>query len=117
MTTFQDGPAHGVTLMLRRAPYFLRVTHDGNKYDALDQPTDSPRADETLHLYRITARPSACHIRAKNGGGFYAMANYAFVTPQPPDAILRDNEAYAKWCGEQTDDMKRWAEMLDAQAE
>lgn len=113
MTTFQDGPAHDAKLMLRRSPYFLRVTFDGAKYDALDQLDDVARPEETIHLYRITARPGWCHIRAAKGaGGFYSMGNYEFVSPQPGDAILRDNEAWVKWVSEQVEDTKRWANML-----
>lgn len=114
MTTFQDGPAHGVILRLRRAPYFLRVTYDGAKYDALDQLEDVARPEETLHLYRITAKPNWCHIRASKpeASGMFSMANYAYVSPQPDDAILRDNEAWLKWVDVQTDDLKRWSEML-----
>lgn len=113
MTTFENGPAHEAKLMLRRSPYFLRVTYNGKEYDALDQLTDTPEPGETLHLYRITALPSWCHIRASKGaGGMYSMANYAFVTPQPPDAIMRDNDAWRKWVSEQVEDTKRWAQML-----
>jgi hypothetical protein len=113
LTTFENGPAHDAKLMLRRSPYFLRVTYDGKDYDALDQLSDTPEPGETIHLYRITAAPNWCHIRATKGGGMYSMGNYQFVTPQPPDAIMRDNEAFAKWCGEQTEDLARWDAMLE----
>lgn len=115
MTSFEDGPAHGAKLMLRRSPYFLRVTYDGKDYDALDQLEDKPKPEETIYLYRITAIPSWCHIRAsKAAGGMYSMANYAYVSPQPSDFILRDNEAWRTWVSEQLEDTKRWAEMLEA---
>lgn len=113
MTTFENGPAHDAKLMLRRSPYFLRVTYDGNKYDALDQLDDTPNPDETIYLYRITGLPGWCHVRAeKGGGGTYSMGTYAYVSPQPDDAILRDTEAWRKWVAEQVEDTKRWATML-----
>ena len=37
MTTFQDGPAKGMTLMLKRTPVYLRVVCSLGKVDALDQ--------------------------------------------------------------------------------
>lgn len=112
MTTFQDGPAHGVTLRLRRAPYFLRVTYDGKDYDGLDQLADVAKPEETIYVYRITALPTWSHIRATKGGGTYWSGNYEFVCPQPADAILRDNAAWVKWVSEQVEDTKRWANML-----
>jgi hypothetical protein len=113
LTTFENGPAHEAKLMLRRSPYFLRVTYNGKDYDALDQLEDKPNPDETIYLYRITALPGWCHIRATKGaGGTYSMAHYAYVSPQPADAILRDNDAWRKWVSEQVEDTKRWATML-----
>jgi hypothetical protein len=83
------------------------------KYDALDQLEDTPNPDETIYLYRITALPGWCHIRAaKGGGGTYSMGHYAYVSPQPDDAILRDNAAWRNWVSEQVEDTKRWATML-----
>jgi hypothetical protein len=113
MTTFENGPAHGARLMLRRSPYFLRVTYDGKDYDALDQLEDVAKPEETIYVYRITELPGHCHIRAAKGaGGFYSMGKYEFVSPQPDDANVRDNEAWRKWVSEQTEDTKRWAQML-----
>lgn len=48
MTRFTDGPAQGLVLMLRRAARFLRVVHDGKKFDALDQLNDRPRPEERI---------------------------------------------------------------------
>lgn len=119
MTTFQDGPAHGAKLMLRRSPYFLRVTYNGKDYDALDQLADVAKPEETIYLYRITALPGWCHIRASKpeASGTFSMGNYAYVSPQPDDAILRDNEAWRKWVAKQVEDTKRWANMLADAAE
>jgi hypothetical protein len=112
VTRFENGPAHGVTLMLHRAPYFLRVVYDGNAYDALDQLEDVAKPEETIYVYRITELPGWCHIKATKGGGTYSFGNYEFISPQPDDELVRDNEAWRKWVSEQTEDAKRWADML-----
>lgn len=107
MTSFQDGPAAGKTLMLKRAPFFLRVTvgpilddtdASNAKIDALDQLDDVPTATEQLFCYRLTAKPTSCHIRASKGrGGFFAIGNYVLVDPQPADAQMRDRAAWQAW--------------------
>lgn len=98
MTTFQDGPAAGQKLMLKRAVMFLRVTYESGKWDALDQLTDKAKETEELFAYRIVGVPGHCHIRASGGrSGFYVMATYKLVEPQPTDAQMRDNEAWSKW--------------------
>lgn len=106
MTSFQDGPAEGKTLMLRRAPFFLRVTVGPGadqtehfpRIDALDQLDDVPTATEQLFCYRLTAKPNSCHIRASKGrGGFFAIGNYVLVDPQPTDTQMRDRAAWQAW--------------------
>lgn len=93
MTTFQDGPAKGQTFMLRRAPVFLRVTEAVGKFDALDQPDDTPEPHETLHCYVLAEKPRSVHlcVRGKNrgAGGFYPMATYKLVENPPTDASMR----------------------------
>lgn len=101
MTKFEDGPAKGQTLMLKRAPIFLRVTDCGGKFDALDQLDDSPRKDEKLHAYIIILEKSrgSCHIRRSGGGGgFYPIAEYRLVVKQPGDTVMRDNDRWTEWC-------------------
>lgn len=103
MTKFVNGPAHGATLMLKRAPLYLRVVIDAlGKIDALDQLADTPTRDETLACYKATQRGGAIHInsRGKQGqrtGGFFTMAEYAFVDPQPSDAEMRTTAAWHAW--------------------
>lgn len=106
MTSFQDGPAAGASLMLKRAPFFLRVTvgpgadqtEHFSKIDALDQLDDEPAAAEQLFCYRLTAKPTSCHIRASKGrGGFFAIGNYVLVDPQPTDACMRDYTQWQAW--------------------
>lgn len=101
MTKFLDGPAAARSLMLRRAPMFLRVTDDGEKIDALDQLEDTPRANETLYCYVMSEYRGGIHllIRGKNraAGGFYMSADYTFVIPQPPDEEMRTNHRWRAW--------------------
>lgn len=100
MTTFQDGPAKGQRLMLHRAARFLRVTELNGKWDALDQPSDTPRPDEKLYAYEIVGKPGHMHLNTgrKPGGGFYPIAEYRFVPAQPTDAQMRDREQWYRWC-------------------
>jgi len=58
MTRFLDGPAEGVTLMLRRAPIYLRVVHRGTEWDALDALDDRPTPDETIYVYVLHGEPT-----------------------------------------------------------
>ena len=99
MTRFNDGPAKGQNLMLKRAARFLRVVEENGKWDALDQREDTPKPTETIYAYTIVGEPGMSHIHASGGrGGFYTIANYRFVTPQPADSEMRDNNAWRTWC-------------------
>lgn len=99
MTNFSGGPASGRSLMLKRAPFFLRVTLDARGFDALDQMHDEPTASEELFAYVIDGRPSMVHIHARgNRGGFYTMANYRFIDPQPSQYEMREAAQWAAWC-------------------
>lgn len=98
MTSFNDGPAKGNTLMLHRAAKFLRVTEEGGKFDALDQLDDRPKPTEKLHAYELAENLGGCHINARGGrGGFYPMVKYRYVDPQPSDAEMRTEDAWDKW--------------------
>lgn len=102
MTTFEDGPAKGQNLALKRSPMFLRVVTDcAGKWDALDQPDDSPRREEMVFVYRLSGEPGWCHInRGRRGSGFYPIAIYHYVKPQP-DQGVRELADWIKWCKEQ----------------
>lgn len=109
MTTFNNGPARGTVLRLHRAPFFLRVcvgpvlddTDHRTKIDALDQVNDAPRPHEQLFAYRLTAKPGMCHIRASQGqGGFFTLADYTLVDPQPAGGLMRNRKAWVAWCEE-----------------
>lgn len=99
MTTFQDGPAKGQTLMLKRAARFLRVVEADGKFDAIDQPDDKPAPNEKLYAYTVVGEVGHCHIRAGRGrGGFYPIATYKLVESQPTDAEMRDIASWHAWC-------------------
>lgn len=100
MTRFQDGPAKGKTLMLKRAPRFLRVVEDRKGgIDALDQLEDVPHAHETIHAYEMIGERGMCHVNMGRGrGGFYSFANYALCKTQPSDEVLRCNDDWRAWC-------------------
>jgi hypothetical protein len=99
MTTFLDGPAKDTKLMLTRAPHFLRAVQakDGT-WDALDQPDDTPTADERIVVYVMVGDPTWMHVRATKGrSGVYRGGQYTLVDPQPPDAVLRDRAQWQAW--------------------
>jgi hypothetical protein len=99
MTTFQDGPAKGRTLLLRRSPIFLRVTQYKNDFDALDSPDDWPGDEEIIYAYRRVLHQGTAHInRGSRGGGWYPICEYAMVKPQPEAMFMRSNTEWAKWC-------------------
>ena len=100
MIRFLNGPAMGKTLMLKRAPRFLRVVqgNDG-EFDALDQVDDSPRDDERIVVYEIKGKPAMVHLNmGRKGGGWYPVAEYLIVPEQPEDAKVRSTPAWQAWC-------------------
>jgi hypothetical protein len=102
MTRFEDGPAKGQTLMLKRSPQFLRVAEAGGKWDALDQFEDTPEPGEKLHAYERHGEAGGCHIRASGGrSGFYTVASYRHCAEQPAQEQMRDQDAWRDWCREQ----------------
>ena len=104
MTTFEGGPADNITLMLRRAPRFLRVVIDqGGEIDALDQPEDVRKDGEVVYVYERVGNATACFLTARSRSGQkisgqHAMAKYAFRAAQPPASILNDNGRWQQWC-------------------
>lgn len=74
MTSFAGGPAAGVSLLLRRAPLYLRaVTGPDGKWDALDLLDDAPAPNETVVAYRRVGTASAMMLdwteKGKRRGG------------------------------------------------
>lgn len=104
MTTFEDGPAAGVVLELRRAPLFLRaVRTPGGAWDALDELEDLPAADETIAVYARQGAPGRIHVdpARPRRAVWLAVAWYRVVTPAPPDAEIRDTARWRQWCTRQ----------------
>lgn len=98
MTRFVDGPAAGVTLMLRRAPLYLRAVRDAKgEWDALDQLTDAAEPDETIVVYRREGEPTWCHVCRVKGGGVFRGGTYRVVDPQPDDRLVRYTTAWREW--------------------
>lgn len=102
MTEFQDGPAQGHHLLLKRAPLYLRVVSGSGDWDALDQLADTPDDQETIYAYERVGKAGNCHLRYggrdRHLSGFYVMASYRLVSEQPSDAEMRDTAAWRAWC-------------------
>jgi hypothetical protein len=106
MTTFLDGPAEGCTLMLRRAPLFLRVVEVPDvpdSFDGLDAFDDSPKDTEIVHIYRRQGEPTRIHLNTggKKGGGWFTGGQYVLHTANAPDAITRSLLNWRQWCLDQ----------------
>jgi hypothetical protein len=108
VTILLDGPAQTGTakaLLLRRAPYFLRVViaPDGT-IDALDQLDDEPRSNERVIAYEMVNGPRWSHlcVRGRNRArsGTYQGGDYRVVADQPSENVLRSRERWREWCGE-----------------
>lgn len=104
MVEFLDGPAAGQVLALRSAPEFLRVVRSSlrtgeDQWDALDQPGDTPKRGETLYAYRRVGKVQWMHLRCspKSASGWYAMAKYQVIEPQPDAATMRFNGLWSLW--------------------
>jgi hypothetical protein len=103
MTTFENGPAAGVVLMLKHSPALLRVVQSpSGEWDALDLPNDEPRPREEIFVYRLCSTPRSVHVRMSGrASGYYQLASYRlWEGEQPGEAILRDSVAWQAWCEE-----------------
>ncbi len=103
MTEFLDGPAAGVTLALERQPIYLRVVLNRRtrEWDALDQISDTPKANESLYAYRREWIGLPVHIQfsGKRGRrcGWFRPAKYRFVAEQPSEEVMRDAARWQQW--------------------
>lgn len=97
MTQFEDGPAKGTVLTLRRAPFFLRVVVKSGEVDALDQLDDTVRAGEVVFVYQLTGPPGRAFIDGKGGGRCCMTANYRLIDGQPGQNVLNDSEKWPQW--------------------
>ncbi len=99
MTSFEDGPAKGKALGLRRTPVFLRVVQNRKgEWDALDQLGDSASAGETAYVYELASFDGSVIICARGkGGGRFGLARYRMYAVQPPQETLLSNTEWAEW--------------------
>lgn len=103
MSRFLDGPARSKILMLQRAPLMLRAVVGPAGVDALDQPDDSPKPEEAVHVYLRVGRthPVMVDFRGKDGrrrGECRLGATYRLYPEQPGPEHTRTGEAWKAWC-------------------
>lgn len=103
MITFVEGP--GVArqgLLLRRAPFYLRVVVDetDGAVDGLDQLDDTPGPSERVHVYRRVSHDGPVFLCGRGRGvpsGRFETATYEHV-PDVDGEQLRDTDAWRQWC-------------------
>lgn len=89
--------------MKQMPPRSTIAKHIDGRFDALNQLEDRARADETLHCYVMEKYNGGAFIDGAKIHGFFYMADYKLREPQPTDADMRSNEAWATWCESQPD--------------
>lgn len=102
---FIDGPADGVRMSFQREVYFLRVVRDpAGKWDALDQPDDTPSDNEVIVVYHHVKTDGVAFVDGrdpKTGKRFGRVENsmvYMLHPIQPTDSEMRDNDKWRAWC-------------------
>ena len=96
MSTFWDGPAAGVSLMIRRTPLVLRLAQDAaNDWDVLEQFTDKPDPGDKLYVYMRASTSAQVHLCI---GGWFSFADYRIAPEQPRDDQMRETPAWNEWC-------------------
>lgn len=115
MIRFVEGPAKGTVLQLTRAPFLLRVViGESGEVDALDQPTDEAKANETICVYRLTCPPGSMHVcrSPRSQSGWSAVAEYEPLYEQPRDEDVRTTPAWNQFCERNRKDLVAgtWAE-------
>lgn len=102
--SFEDGPAKGQSLMLQRAPLFLRAVRSRNgKWDALDQLEDQAKPTEAVYAYIRVGEPGVAFIDYRGRGGRregrrLATAEYRIVQAGIAEPIKRNNDEWTAWC-------------------
>lgn len=100
-----DFPTFKGPITLKRTPKFLRFTCAGplskGAWDALDQLDDVAKPDEQVFAARLI-QEGTVHIdrvvKRKRVGEWIRTADYKLIDDGPPEAVLRDNEAWRAWC-------------------
>lgn len=100
MIGFRGGPAEGLTLLLRRAPHYLRIVEgEDGALDALDQLDDAPRDDERVHVYVRPGEADPIHIHRGGADGRWSgwtfIAMYVWIDVDGSE--LRDADAWRAW--------------------
>ena len=98
--SFHGGPAEGTKLAFSRFPLYLRVVvDDKGNVDVLDQLSDTPRDNETIHAYRMLLRAKNMGIACGRGGCKPIIDGaYRYIEVQPDDATMMDHARWAEWC-------------------
>jgi len=83
-----------------RFPLYLRVVvDDKGNVDVLDQLSDTPRDNETIHAYRMLLRAKNMGIACGRGGCKPIIDGaYRYIEVQPDDATMMDHARWAEWC-------------------
>jgi len=108
MTTFEDGPAEGKTLMLQRTPVLLRVvvSPDG-AVDALDQPDDIWNPGEQITVYILASRVGSMFVDGVRDGKRFghrtSSGRYRVYSRQPPQERARQTDDWVEWCQDNQD--------------
>jgi hypothetical protein len=97
-THFLDGPAAGEELEIERTPIFLRVTHNGITFEALDQENHQPSLTDIVYIYlRQGRRGSATYrLHTLNARDVFVMENYCWrgwVSRQPEAQVNHHSHA------------------------
>lgn len=99
MTDFLDGPAQGVSLLLRRAPVALRLVKNADgRWDALDQLNDEATDDEEIYVYVLVSSPTQFHLRGRHVSGWWASGKYRLLESQPERKHLHPTDSWQAWC-------------------
>ncbi len=97
MIELKGGVCEG-TYMVKRAPIYLRAVIDNEgKRDVLDLLEDTPKENESVHIYRLEGEAGVVHLNFGGGkGGWYALGNYHHM-PNIEGEFLRSNNEWQKW--------------------
>jgi hypothetical protein len=110
-TRFVGGPADRRTLLLERAPLYLRVCLNGSKIDALDALDDEPQPGETVTVYRKLSDDGTVHLdyteKGRRKGKWFSSATYTVLEAQPGDEVTRTNTGWREWCASQSKEKGR----------
>lgn len=99
MTRFDDGPAAGQVLMLKRSPKYLRVVRDKvGTWDALDQLGDSAESTESIWAYELAELRGHAFVDGPKCHGCYPLANYRLALNPPTEEVMRDLNLWELWC-------------------